>query len=447
MIVKINPKVERVRQSATLAINQRALQMRAAGQKITHFGFGQSPFPVHPAIRSELEAHSDKKEYQPTFGLPKLRAAIAAYFSKRGYEWEAENIIVGPGSKELLFDLMLVLEGALLLPAPCWVSYHPQAQLIGKLTLPVRGDFKSGYRLSLDALEDAIEAANKAGEDQKLLLINSPSNPLGTVFADDELRALARFADKHGLFILSDEIYAQVSFDGKGMPGISAYAPERTIVTSGLSKAFSAGGYRLGFAFVPPALSEMMPALAALISETFSCVSSPIQYAACRAYSDDAEINRYLEECTRIHGMVARYVCGRLTEGGLDCLPAAGGFYLFPDFNRHAAALRARGIADSRTLCDVLLEEAGVVLLPAEDFGMPPDCFAVRLATVDYEGGAMLERLREIGEYAAKDASEGAAKDAAKSIADPNALMSAAPNVVRGCDALVNWLQRLLQKG
>ena len=320
MIVKINPKVERVRQSATLAINQRALEMRAAGQKITHFGFGQSPFPVHPAIRSELEAHSDKKAYLPTFGLPKLRAAIATYFSKRGYEWEAENMIIGPGSKELLFDLMLVLEGALLLPAPCWVSYHPQAQLIGKLTLPIRSDFKSGYRLSLDALEDAVAAADKAGERQKLLLINSPSNPLGTVFADDELRALARFADKHGLLILSDEIYAQVSFNkGKGMPGISAYAPERTIVTSGLSKAFSAGGYRLGFAFVPPALSEMMPALAALISETFSCVSSPIQYAACRAYSDDTEINHYLEECTRIHGMVARYVCGRLTEGGLDC--------------------------------------------------------------------------------------------------------------------------------
>ena len=419
----INPNIVSARQSATLAIHQKARGMRAQGQRVAHFGFGQSPFPIHPAIRKELAAHSAKKDYLPTLGLTQLRSAIADYFAARGHTWQAEDIVIGPGSKELLFDLLFVLDGTVLLPTPCWVSYYPQARIVGRPIVPVHGQFAQGYKLTTHALKQAVEQADAKGRQQKILILNSPNNPLGNAYSEDELRELAAFAKDQDLLIIADEIYAQLYFAKSQAPSIAFYAPQRTIVTSGLSKAFAGGGYRLGFAAIPQKLHALLPPLTALISETFSCVSAPVQYAACRAYSDDAAINAHVRQCVEAQQQVTSYVHTRLRAAGLECHMADGGFYLFPNFNRHADLLKARGIHTSRELCETLLREANVALLPAEDFGASADYFAVRLAPVDYDGEALLSAFNKRKQQLN--------------------LVAVAPNIVRGCDAIADWMRRL----
>lgn len=421
MTLAINPNIAKVRQSATLAIHQRAMALRAQGQEVAHFGFGQSPFAVHPSICDALAAHSAQKNYLPTLGLMQLRAAIASYFTPRGYSWQAADIVIGPGSKELLFDLLFTLDGVLLLPVPCWVSYYPQAQIIGRPVVPVQGQFAQDYKLTVAALEQASAQADAKGKRQKILILNSPNNPVGHAYSEAEFRRLAAYIVKQNILVLADEIYASLYFAAPHAPSMAFYAPRHTIVTSSLSKAFAGGGYRLGFAAIPPPLHSLLSPLAALISETFSCVSAPMQHAACHAYSDDAAINAYMDQCTKAHSQVTTYVHARLSAAGLACPKTQGGFYLFPNFNDYADVLHARGIHTSRQLCDALLEEARVVLLPAEDFGMPPDYLAARLAPVDYDGDVLLSKARD-GKLD---------------------LAAAAPNIVRGCDALTDWMRAL----
>ena len=431
MKVKINPQLVPVKESATLAINEKALTMRRQKKEIYHFGFGQSPFPVHPRIVKTLQDNSEQKRYLPTLGLPELRENIAKYYKARGYDWKPENIAIGPGSKELLFDLLYLISGTLLLPVPSWVSYYPQATIGKKQVLPIFTGLASGYKITTDGLLQAVNSAKAIAttegpkdESQLCLILNSPNNPSGAAYSPDELKKLAKVAKEHNILIIADEIYGEVYFGDDNAPSMHSFLPENTVVTSGLSKSFSAGGYRLGFAAFPDALAEqLMPPLKALISETFSCVSTPIQYAACTAYSDNKEINAYVQQCNRVHQVMGSYIRGKLEEGNINCPKGDGSFYLFPDFNAHAEELIGRGINNSMELCNTLLQEAKVVLLPAQDFGLPPNYFACRLATVDYDGPKMME--------------------AVKAGATDEELIALAPNITKGCSALNNWVAKL----
>ena len=424
MHIKINDRISGVKESATLAINERAMALREQGKTIFHFGFGQSPFPVHPLIVKALIANSHRKAYLPTLGLPELRANLATYYSNRGYAWEPQHIVIGPGSKELLFDLFYLLSGVLLLPVPSWVSYYPQAHLVGKDVVPVASN--SHYKITPDALIESVAKARSLGKsgEQLILLLNSPNNPSGGAYAEEELKALAEVARQNDIIIIADEIYAEVSYDSDIAPSIYKYIPENTIVTGGLSKAFSAGGYRLGFLAMPPQISEQLSSgLKAMISETFSCVSAPIQYAAVTAYSDNSEINEYVQLCSEIHRIMGRHIQKLLLEYNINCPDIMGAFYLFPDFNQYKEQLLMRSIKDSMTLCERILEEAGVALLPAQDFGLPADYYACRLASVDYDGEMLIES-KKIG---ASDAE----------------LVELAPNVTKGCVALGEWVAQL----
>lgn len=426
MQLKVNSRIGGVKESATLAINERAMALRRQGKEVFHFGFGQSPFPVHPLIVDSLVANSHRKAYLPTLGLPELRNNISSYYGKksRGYAWQAENIIIGPGSKELLFDLFYLLEGVLLLPVPSWVSYYPQAQLVGKQVVPVGSD--ANYKITAADLNEAVSKASALGHDaeQLILLLNSPNNPSGSAYADKELQELADIARQHNIIIIADEIYAEVCYDSAIAPSIYKYIPENTIVTAGLSKSFSAGGYRLGFAALPPQIAEqLIDGFKAMISETFSCVSAPIQYAAVVAYSDNPEINAYVQQCNQIHRIISRHIQKLLMEKNIICPVAEGAFYLFPDFNQYKQQLLSRSIGDSATLCERILDEAGVALLPAQDFGFSSNYYACRLATVDYDGAQLMQ--------------------AKKQGASDTELLALAPNITGGCVALGEWVAEL----
>ena len=385
----INNQIGSLKESATLFINQLALNLRSEGHNICHLGFGESPFPVPEPMRIALQENAYRKQYISGYGLPELRKAVAGFFnSEFGYNYSFEKIFIGPGSKELIFQLVYLLEGPLMVPAPSWVSYGPQAKIRSKTFIPIPTDRKNGYRLQAEELEKTCFGLSFP---QKLLILNNPSNPTGSVHTPEELKDLAEVCRKHGIIVISDEIYALTNFGEQPFEGIAKYYPEGTITTSGVSKAFSAGGWRLGFAMIPDELAKIVPPLSAFVSETFSCVSAPIQYGALAGFENYDSVRKHVERCRDIHCAAGHFLHQRFTEIGLNCPKPQGAFYLFPDFENFKEKLSSSGITTSEKLSRRLLEETGVALLPGSDFYMLNDFLVVRVASVDYDGAQLLK--------------------------------------------------------
>ena len=206
----INPHVLNLKASATLAINQRVMRWRTNGEEVYHFGFGQSPFPVPKPIQAALIEHADKNSYLPTRGLPELCEAIAVFYDEQcGCSLSPDQVVVGPGSKELIFQVLYLLQGPLLIPAPSWVSYGPQATLRGKEIVTIETRRKLGYRLQADELDQACRASV---DSQKILIFNNPNNPSGSSHSEQEIKDLAAVCRTHQLIVISDEIYGLVNF-------------------------------------------------------------------------------------------------------------------------------------------------------------------------------------------------------------------------------------------
>ncbi len=380
----LNPLVLSLKESATLAINLKALELRRQGANIVHFGFGQSPFPVPEVIQQALADNVDKKDYLPTQGLPELCEAVSAFYKNEfGYDFTAADICVGPGSKELIFQIIYLMEGPLLVPVPSWVSYGPQAALRGKKIIPIPTSRENNYRLTPELLD---RACYSAGQAQKLLIFNNPNNPTGALYHETEIKELAEICRAYQVIVISDEIYAMIDFDQWPRTTCTTNYPEGTIVSGGLSKSFAAGGYRLGVVLVPDSLELMMSALKSVVSETFSAVSAPIQHAALKAYGDFEKVRPFVEKTTDIYHYVMHYLHTRFIEMGLNCPKPAGSFYLFPDFENFKQPLHQRGIITSTAMVNALLAENGVAMLPGSDFYMPATSLSARIAAVDFDG-------------------------------------------------------------
>ena len=390
--MKINPNVLSLKESATLKINQKALGDRQAGKPIVHFGFGQSPFPIPAPMREELKREAHQKDYLPTLGLLSLREQIATYYrEKRGYSLSANEIAIGPGSKELIFDTLFVLPGDVLIPAPSWVSYGPQVTACGRSFHSLICDEKNHYKLRAADLSDYCTGQLRPG--QKILIINSPNNPTGAVYSDEEIAQIADVCRRHNIIVISDEIYGEINFSGKKHQNsfLSLY-PEGTIMTAGLSKSHSAGGWRLGFLAVSPQLRSFLDALTTLISETSSSVCAPIQHAAKTAYSQHPEIERQISLCSRIHRSTGLYMAKGFKEMGAVLSDPQGGFYLFPHFNRFQNQLKKKYDVDtSEQLTELIYDKIQVAILPSSDFYMPPHFLGARVTSVDYDGATVLQ--------------------------------------------------------
>ncbi len=391
--VELNPNVRGLEPSATLAIHERSAEIRQSGRKIFRLGFGQSPFPVPEPVVEELKANAHRKEYLPVRGLPALRRAVAEHHRRTsGIDCGPEDVLIGPGSKELMFHLQLATAADLVLPTPSWVSYAPQARILAHRvsTLPTRAE--NGWRLEAEDLDRLCRAAP---DRRRLLILNDPSNPTGSRHGTEEHRRIAWVARRHRLLVLSDEIYGRLDHRGEHRSLAPLY-PEGTIVSGGLSKWCGAGGWRLGVMVFPRGLRDLAAAMASVASETYTTASAPIQYAAVRAYRGGAEIEAFLRQSRRILAALGSYVAELLRDAGIGVVPPAGGFYLFPDFGRHRERLRRRGIATSAELCARLLGETGVALLPGSDFLRPAEELTARLAYVDFDGERALAAARRV---------------------------------------------------
>ncbi len=423
MLPALNPLVLSLKESATLAINEKARALRAEGRDIYHFGFGQSPFAVPEIIRKALCDNAGQNRYAPTAGLPELREAVASFYKKEfGYHFDASNVCIGPGSKELIFETIFLMEGALLVPTPSWVSYGPQAALRGKRLYPIQTKKENSYKITAEEL-DAVCAV--LGQEQKLLVLNNPTNPTGAVYTDEEFREIAEICRAYSVIVISDEVYALLDFTGEPQASLAHHYPEGTIVSGGLSKAFSAGGYRLGVMLIPEEMSLVIQALKSVISETFSAVSTPVQYAAIAAYSRFEEIRSYVEKTRDIHAAACRYTHRRILDMGLNCPEPRGAFYLFPDFDNYREELRKRHVLTGVRLCEKLLEEVGVAVLPGASFYFPATNLGARFSPVDYDGQTVFDAW-----------GEGAGADEATA-------RRFFPSVAKGCDVLAGYLSAL----
>ena len=244
--------VKNLKPSSTLAINETSRELEKKGKKIFKFGFGQSPFMVPQDVVNELKNNANQNKYLPMQGLSELREAVAKYTSnKKNYNYKSENVIIGPGSKELMFLLHIIFDGEIILPTPSWVSYAPQA-ILGRNKVKIL-QTKRGNNWFPTAIE-IEEIILKDKSKNYLIFLNSPNNPSGQIC--ENLKEISDIANKYNLIILSDEIYSELSFENN-YESISNFCPEKTIISSGLSKWCGAGGWRLGYFIVPNSLEEI----------------------------------------------------------------------------------------------------------------------------------------------------------------------------------------------
>jgi aspartate aminotransferase len=391
---KLNPQLAGMPKSATLAINERSRELRAAGRDVIRLGLGQSPFPVPRGVVAALRRHAHEKAYLPVEGLPALREAISDYLQRtEGLTYELDQILVGPGTKELMFSLQLALDADLLLPSPSWVSYAPQAHIAGRRVAWIPTTQADGLRLTPESLE---RACADHPDRQRLLILNYPGNPTGTSYSEMQLRGIAAVARRLGIIILSDEIYSGLKFDGLHI-SIARFYPEGTIVSNGLSKWCGAGGWRLGAFAFPRELDELRLAMVTLASETFSAVSAPIQHAAITAFEANEDIQTYLSGSRRLLRSLLSWSADRLRCSGASLPEPEGGFYLLPHFGGEIPRFnRAGRPATAAALCEQILSDTNVATLPGNDFGLPPNELFIRLALVDFDGETALGALSSL---------------------------------------------------
>ena len=403
--------VKDLKPSSTLLINETSRRLEAQGKKIYKFGFGQSPFKVPENIVKELKDNAHQNKYLPMQGLSELRNAIAKYTSeKKNYDYKSDNVIIGPGSKELMFLLHVIFDGEIILPAPSWVSYAPQA-ILGRNKIQIlQTKRENNWFPTASEIEEIILKDQKKNY---LLFLNSPNNPSGQICYN--LEEIASIAKKYNLIILSDEIYSELCFEDD-YQSISNFCPEKTIISTGLSKWCGAGGWRLGYFLVPDSLIEIKNMINVLASETFSAVSAPIQYAAIKAYENDH--SNYINKSRKILSVVGNYVYENLKSNKVLINKPQGGFYLMPEF------LNKR-FNSSSEMCDSILNDTGVALLPGSDFGFDQKQMIARLSFTDFNGQKFMDGIKDNEKI------------------DYDKINEFAPKVVEGVDKLKKWSESI----
>jgi aspartate aminotransferase len=391
--LSLNLNIRGMNPSATVAINEHSDELLAQGKKIFKLGLGQSPFPVPDCVVKELKKNAHQKDYLPVKGLIPLRETLAQRYSEKfGTEVTKDDILVGPGSKELMFILQLAFYGDIIIPTPSWVSYAPQARIIGRQIQFLGTSQKNNWKMTAKQLETLCEFDPTR---PRIIILNYPSNPTGATFTPKELKAIADVARRYKVLILSDEIYGRIHHDGKHQ-SILPYYPEGTIYSGGLSKWCGAGGWRLGFFIFPSCMRHLTDAMATVASETFTSTSAPIQHAAIAAFKPNDELSRYIADVRRVLKTLGKDIALRLRKAGAKVNNPEGGFYLFPDFGKYRRALARKGIKSSAQLCSAILDETGVAVLPGSEFGRPANELTMRLAYVNFDGAKALKKASNI---------------------------------------------------
>ena len=375
----IKNKIGELDLSATLKINEISKNLEKQGKKIIKFGFGQSPFQVPTEIVEELKKNAHQKSYLPIQGLEDLRVVIAKYESnKKKRIFSPEQVMVGPGSKELMFLLHICFKGNILLPTPSWVSYKPQSIIADNKYYWIQTKPENNWFPSSEEIEKII-LKNKS--EDNLLILNSPNNPSGQVCKN--LEDLSKIIIKYNITVLSDEIYSELTFNSE-YKSLVELCPDNVIISNGLSKWCGAGGWRLGYFLIPEKLELLKKSMKVLASETFSAVSAPIQYAAITAFKNNH--SEYINKSKKILKSIGSFVFKNLKSNNVIMNEPMGGFYLMPEFLN-------KKFKTSSEMCSEILNKTGVAILPGSDFGFDEKKMITRLSFTDFDGKAFMDKV------------------------------------------------------
>ncbi|MGI0101306.1 MAG: pyridoxal phosphate-dependent aminotransferase [Nitrosotalea sp.] len=348
------------------------------------FAFGQSPFPVPKVVQDALKNNTDKGYYAPISGVTELREAISEY-NQRYFKLDIDlgRIYVGPGTKELIYNLLEMLHGTIILPTPSWLGYLPQIRLLRKNfhMLPAGANNKINAK-SLEHL------ALRLQDRQKILILNNPHNPTGLLYSRLELEEITDICRNYDLLVISDEIYAQTTYNFKEFVSMGKIYPEGTFVTNGLSKSHAAGGYRLGYVIFPPHTPDIKHQYKKILATEYTATSTPIQYAAMAGFSESKEMDRYFETTRNIHRIVGEYTYNALREiDGVKSTKPEATFYLLADFNHFIDDFHANKIYTSKQFSESLIEHPyHTAIVGGDSLVLERVDFRARLAFVDYDG-------------------------------------------------------------
>ncbi|MFC1497883.1 pyridoxal phosphate-dependent aminotransferase [Verrucomicrobiota bacterium] len=358
--MKISEKISTISPSVTLGITSRAKEMARAGEKVCSFAAGEPDFdtPEHIKAGAQKALAAGETKYSPVTGLVELRKAIVEKLSSdNGLNYNIEQIIVSNGAKHSLFNIFVTLCRAgdeVIIPAPYWLSYPEMVSVAGGKSVIVRCRQENDYKLTPDEFESAVTGKTKA------VVINSPSNPIGVVYSKDELRALTDVAVKHGIYIVSDEIYEKMIYDGLSHVSVGSFSSDvfdLTITVNGFSKAYAMTGWRLGY-FAGPL--KFVKAAGALQSHSTSGPNTFAQFGAIEALRDSGNC---VKEMADAFEKRRDYIYERLAAiEGITCVKPSGAFYILPNIS-------AFGV-DSVSFAERLLEKEKVAVVPGAAFGV-----------------------------------------------------------------------------
>ena len=382
-MISLSATLERVRPSPTIAVTQRARELKAEGRDVIGLGAGEPDFdtPRHIKDAAIAALEAGKTKYTAPDGIPELKEAISAKFAQEnGLSYTPAEIGVSSGGKQVLFNaLMATLDPGdeVIVPAPYWVSYPDMVRMAGAEPVIVPCGIETGFKLTPEALEAAITPRTR------WFIFNSPSNPTGAGYGRDELRALTEVLMRHPhVWVMSDDMYEHIVYEGFRFCTPAEVEPglrDRTLTVNGVSKAYAMTGWRIGYAGGP---EPLIAAMRKVQSQSTSCPCSISQWAAVAALTGPQD---YIAESRAAFRRRRDLVVERLNAiPGLDCPVPEGAFYVFPSIAALIGRVSAGGrrIEDDEAFAAALLEEEGVAVVFGSAFGLAPH-FRVSYATSD----------------------------------------------------------------
>jgi aspartate/methionine/tyrosine aminotransferase len=395
MTPRISARIAAIAESATLAVDAKAKALKAAGRPVIGFGAGEPDFPT-PDYIVEAAAAATKvvanHRYTPAAGLPELREAIVAKTKRdSNYEVTVDQVLVTNGGKQSVYQAFAAIVDPgdeVLLPSPYWTTYPECVKLAGGVTVEVFADETQNYLVSVEQLEAARTPKTK------VLLFCSPSNPTGSVYSVEQVKAIGQWAVKHGIWVITDEIYEHLLYDGATAPSLPVLVPELAdtcIIINGVAKTYAMTGWRVGWMIGP---KDVIKAATNLQSHLTSNVANVSQRAAIAALNGNLDaVNKMGEAFDRRRKLIV----GLINEiPGFDCPTPNGAFYVYPSVKGVLGrTIRGKTPKTSAELATLILEEAEVAAVPGEAFG-PSGYLRFSYATSDEDIIEGIGRIKKL---------------------------------------------------
>lgn len=384
--MRISERLARIKPSATLAVNAKAMELRAQGREVISLAVGQPDFgtPGHVCDAAKAALDEGFTKYTPVQGIPELREAVAGYYTKfYGANASGDNTMVSNGGKQVLYNLLMAVVNPgdeVLIPSPYWVSYPAMVQLADGESVFVPTTAEENYLVTVAGLEAART------DKTRVLILNSPSNPTGCCYTQAQLEEIAAWARKHDIFIISDEVYDRLvyaPFEPVSLAKTWEVYPETIAIVGALSKSFCMTGWRVGYVL---AHEDLIKAMSKIQGQSTSNINSVTQKAALAALNGSWDIVDEMKESFVRRRDLAYDI---ITGWGAACPKPDGAFYLFPVLNQ----FYTDDAPDSAAMCTKILEEVGVALVPGSAFG-DDKCIRFSYAVAD---DVLVDALNKVG--------------------------------------------------